>query len=279
TDFFIPQAKFKLISKKADCFFTVSDNNVEEQFHVEFQLKNDKTMALRMYEYGLLKAATDAYFNNDTQKVVLPKQLVIFIEENKNIEDKLRLEVVNDGETSIIYIQTYKVWEDDILSLLTKKMYALLPFVPFSFRKEMEKVSNDTDLLTKKTSELMVKYYEIAEHLSHFYEQNELTYNDLDKLYNALNHITTHIFEKYGLDDIINKEVEKMVDTLWKPKVEKETGLKTFRRSILLILENKSPDYDKEKVTAKLDAINNEDKLIELLKLVGNDVQDFMNNL
>lgn len=279
TDFTIPHLGFKYVMKRADCFFTLTDNDTRENFHLEFQLKNDKTMALRMYEYAFLKTASNAYFHSDTDKIVFPKQLVIFVEENKNIKDNLCLDIEIDGKHTKYDVPTYKAWNDDISSLLSKRMYSLFPLVPFSFRKEMDKISNDLDKLTEKTQELMNRYFEVARHLSDFYDQGEITLDDLEKMYNALNHITKHIFEKYGVIDIINKEVDKMVSTLWDPKRELKARLDGYRKLIIIYLSKKENNLNVESIETKLNNINNEQKLIDLVEISAQtkDVEDFLN--
>ena len=41
---------------RGDLFFKISDNNKPYHYHIELQTKNDKTMIIRMFEYGFNKA-------------------------------------------------------------------------------------------------------------------------------------------------------------------------------------------------------------------------------
>ena len=49
-------------------------------------------MIIRMFEYGFRKGKENAYYGGDNiKRLYFPKQKVIFFEENKNIEDSLKL--------------------------------------------------------------------------------------------------------------------------------------------------------------------------------------------
>lgn len=49
-------------------------------------------MIIRMFEYGFRKGKENADYGADNiKKLYFPKQKVIFFEENKNIEDSLKL--------------------------------------------------------------------------------------------------------------------------------------------------------------------------------------------
>ena len=52
-------------------------------------------MIIRMFEYGFRKGKENADYGGDNiKRLYFPKQKVIFFEENKNIEDSLKLMIV-----------------------------------------------------------------------------------------------------------------------------------------------------------------------------------------
>ena len=72
-------------------------------------------MVIRMFEYGFKKAKELArYSGDDPEEIVIfiPKQLVIFVEENRNIKDELKMKLVfPDGQEVKYIVPTMKYWE------------------------------------------------------------------------------------------------------------------------------------------------------------------------
>ena len=61
-------------------------------------------MIIRMFEYGFRKGKKNADYGGDNiKRLYFPKQKVIFFEENKNIEDSLKLMIVFGDEKEFLY--------------------------------------------------------------------------------------------------------------------------------------------------------------------------------
>jgi hypothetical protein len=274
---------FKYAKVIADCILSVKLNELKEEFHFEFQLKNDKAMALRMFEYAFLKAAANAYSTNKTDEIKFPNQTVIFIEEDNNIQDQLRLVLEIKGNNSEYNIPVFKIWEQDISTLISKKLFPLLVLIPFSFRKEMESFNRKLNRIQigEKALELMQTYHEISALFSSLYKDNELTLNDLEIVYNALNHIIKHIFNKFDVADIINKEVEKMVSTFLNPEILHQNRLETIRDGIIYNLKHRAFDFNEEELRQKLNNISSDERLfaLQMVAMEINDIKNFCDRL
>ncbi|HWQ41946.1 MAG TPA: hypothetical protein VN456_07910, partial [Desulfosporosinus sp.] len=87
---------------RGDLFLKLSDaDNKSDHYHIEIQTLNDDSMVIRMLEYGISKAKEIAKYEGDQEETVfyIPKQLVIFIEQNPSIKDELRLRLMfPDGQ-------------------------------------------------------------------------------------------------------------------------------------------------------------------------------------
>ena len=70
-------------------------------------------MIIRMFEYGFRKGKENANEGNDNiKRLYFPKQKVIFFEENKNIEDSLKLIIVFDNDKEFLYeVDVMKYWQ------------------------------------------------------------------------------------------------------------------------------------------------------------------------
>lgn len=88
------------------------------------------------------------------------------------------------------------------------------------------------------------------------------------------------IFDKFGVIDIINKKVEKMLDTLWNPELEHNSRLQAFRDGIIHLIDE-AFDFDEDEVRKKLNNINDEKRLINLLKLSArvDNIDTFLNRI
>lgn len=80
---------------RGDVFFDILNNEYEKvSYHLEFQTRNDSTMVIRMFEYGLKKDKEQAGNKDNFKTIYFPKQKVIFFEENKNIDDIIKLRIL-----------------------------------------------------------------------------------------------------------------------------------------------------------------------------------------
>ena len=75
---------------------------------------------------------------DNIKRLYFPKQKVIFFEENKNIEDSLKLMIVFGEEKEFLYqVDVMKYWEYSDEDLIEKKMYPLIPLQLFNLRKKL----------------------------------------------------------------------------------------------------------------------------------------------
>ena len=71
-------------------------------------------MIIRMFEYGFRKGKENADYGGDNiKRLYFPKQKVIFFEENKNIEDSLKLMIVF-GDEKEVNIMTKSLYDPEV---------------------------------------------------------------------------------------------------------------------------------------------------------------------
>ena len=119
---------------RGDLFLKLSDADKSNHYHVEIQTLNDDSMVIRMLEYGISKAKEIAKCVGDQEETVfyIPKQLVIFIEQNPSIKDELRLRLIfPDGQEVKYRVPIMKYWEYGKEEILEQKLYPLLPLQVF----------------------------------------------------------------------------------------------------------------------------------------------------
>ncbi|WP_235700110.1 Rpn family recombination-promoting nuclease/putative transposase [Clostridium senegalense] len=103
---------------RGDVFFNMlNQDDSKVNYHIEFQTKNDNTMVIRMFEYGFNKGKEDLNTNNQNKNtqdhiktIYFPRQRVIFFEENREIEDILKLRIIfSDNQKNNIYSASNKI--------------------------------------------------------------------------------------------------------------------------------------------------------------------------
>ena len=125
------------------------------KYHIEFQTLNDKTMEIRLFEYGFYLAKQDATVEDGIMTIRIPNQAVIFIEQNSNIRDQRMRIIFPNGEETIYDVETLRFWEYSISELSQKKMYNLLPLVIFNHRKILRKIAANKDMLEEEKKQLL----------------------------------------------------------------------------------------------------------------------------
>ena len=222
---------------RGDMFFEISSNdNKKACYHLEFQTKNDNTMVVRMFEYGFKKGKENSVINQENVKTIyLPKQKVIFFEENKNIKNSLDLNIVFPNEENVLYrVDVIKYWEFSDEELIKKKMYPLIPLQLFNLRKELEKSQSKHDI--KRLNELSHIAKSLAIRLANeskeLFDSNEILGEDFHKMLLAINNLIEYLNRNYLNDSRLEEEVNTMTKTLYDPEVEKRGIEKGIQQGI-----------------------------------------------
>ncbi|MGO5138886.1 hypothetical protein ACTQ31_19510 [Clostridium butyricum] len=217
---------------RGDLFLKISNDNKPYHYHIELQTNNDKTMVIRMFEYGFKKAKELSRCESDNDSsdhetiIYIPKQLVMFIEENRNIKDELRMKLVfPDGQIVNYKVPVLKCWEYDDKRFIEEKMYPLLPLQIFKLRYDMESIKRRSNGDKNKLNEAILNAKELAQIVANeskfLYDEKKIDGEDLHKILLAIGNLFEYLNDKYGDDKKLNEEVMKMTKTLYDPEVEK----------------------------------------------------------
>ena len=214
---------------RGDLFLKISNDNKPYHYHIELQTKNDKMMVIRMFEYGFKKAKelSRCEDSSDDETIIyIPKQLVMFIEENRNIKDELKMKLVfPDGQIVNYKVPVLKCWEYDDKRFIEEKMYPLLPLQIFKLRYEMDSIKRRSNGDKNKLNEAILNAKELAQTVANeskfLYDEKKIDGEDLHKILLAIGNLFEYLNDKYGDDKKLNEEVMNMTKTLYDPEVEK----------------------------------------------------------
>ena len=147
-------------------------------YHIECQSNPDKTMAIRMFEYGMEIALERARKNKDYLHVDLPESAVIYLRHTRNTPDKLTVEVRSPkGDTLSYESKVIKVQEYTKDVIFRKKLLMYLPFYVLRYEDELKTIDKDR----KRLDELLKEYTDICGKLEKVLEANGSSelYDDL----------------------------------------------------------------------------------------------------
>ena len=211
---------------KGDLFLKISKKEKPYHYHIELQTKNDATMIIRMFEYAFGKAKQlGRYKDNDETIIHIPKQLVIFIEQNKNIKDQLKMRLVfPDGQEVKYRVPVMKYWEYDKKRLLEEKMYPLLPLQVFKLRYKMETLKKRGEAGKSELKKTVYEAKQVAENIARegktLYDNREIDGEDLHKILLAIANLFEYLNKTYGDNEKLEEEVFVMTKTLYDPIIE-----------------------------------------------------------
>ena len=142
---------------------------------------------------------------------------MIFFEENKNIEDSLKLMIVFGDEKEFLYeVDVMKYWEYNDKDLIEKKMYPLIPLQLFNLRKKLNYAKKKNDI--NKIKELSIVARNLAEKLAieskELFDQDEILGEDFHSMLLAIQNLIEYLNRNYIDDENLEKEVNIMTKSL-----------------------------------------------------------------
>jgi hypothetical protein len=237
----------KLGQIEGDLFITVRTADGKQfSYHIEFQTHNDGQMVIRMFRYSFEKAVELAQAEGriDTEDrtiangkslpvIEFPRQLVIFIEENQNINDHLAFLLrMPDGQEMEYRVPVLKYWTYSAEQLKNHNLYALLPLQVFNSRKRMNAIyesgrsdSEKSLLMTEQFQQLKMTIQTTLDVLKDVQQEQKIGTGDMDRILRVLHSITDYLYTRYGQYEAVREEVHAMIKTWIDPKVREE-GIK-----------------------------------------------------
>jgi hypothetical protein len=220
----------------ADTVLNIEINEQNTKYHIEFQTLNDRTLIIRMIDYGFRIAIDNLDYNNikkdEELTVEFPSQVIIFLKKNEAIPDELKLTIkMPYTQQNIKYIvPTFKIWEHDPNYYKKQKLYIMLPLEIINLREELENLKK-RKLNEKQKSKLITEYKNkikkviesIIKELKDALIVKELIIEECNKILMELATLADELFSHEVQD--IKQEVGEMAKMILDPEVYKR-GLK-----------------------------------------------------
>lgn len=241
-----------------DIFFEIEDLGVEKSinFHIEFQIKNDNSMVIRMFEYGFKKSLESIESDDFGIVMTFPKQRVIFIEENSSIKDSLEARIIlPDGNEFKYTVPIMKYWEYNDEMLIENKMYPLIPLQIFLLRKEIAKAkrSNDINKIKYFSNEILNLSWKIGSESTELLNKDIIEFEDYEKMLIAIKRLVEYFKDNYIDDETLIEEADKMIKTLYDPEVARKAMEKGIEKGMARGIEKGKIQYAKRMLELGVD--------------------------
>ncbi|MCL2485932.1 MAG: hypothetical protein FWF32_07770 [Endomicrobia bacterium] len=213
-----PKNDFSML--RADIFIKITEHK-PHHFHVEVETEPSNDIAVRVFEYDVMKAISNWRLEGNTTgtpELFMPKSVVIHIEGGGSIPQKHHSVKLNmaDGKSINYTAKIMRYWEYDKDRLIKEKLYTLLPLQVFMLRDELDRMTKkgDKEALQGATLKARNLTREIANEIIKVHRKNKISFYDADRVLLALQELFTHLNNRYSGDEKLNSEVKNMVRTL-----------------------------------------------------------------
>jgi hypothetical protein len=272
------------ITFNSDMFISVVDGNNVFEYAIEFQTLFDKEILVRMFRYSFERAVKlEDYRDRNKIKLRFPEPYLILLEESKNVNDKLILEIEIPKAKSIKFkVKVLKYWNYDLKKLYEENMYLLYPLQIIKLRKDMERIKNSKgtesyinnriSLLNKRLIEVV---RESLEAIDKAYKDGKIDINDYDEMTIIIENLNSYLINKYNIKSNVEKEISVMVKSFYDPEVEArgmEKGIaKGIEKGIEKVAANMLLHGEKEENVKKYTGLSDEqiEKIKEYIKSQG----------
>ena len=144
-----------------DSSFSITSEVQKKFYHLECQSTVNGSMVVRMFEYDSQIALKHREEVGPVLNLKFPESAVLYLRNNKNTPDSLKVNIETPGGNVSYDIKTLKVKEYSLDEIFEKKLLFLIPFYIFTYEAELEKINYSEERLSR----LIIEYNNIVERL------------------------------------------------------------------------------------------------------------------
>ena len=212
-----------------------------KRYHLECQSTNDRTMAIRMFEYDTVVAIENAQRNGYHYHIEYPHGCVLYLRSFASLPKTLGVTVLfpddQEIEYSIPVINAQDYTEEEIFR---KNLLMLLPFYILRYEKELPAIEDDEE----RVSALLAEYRRINLSLWQTLEENRsAVYNDLIDL---IRKIAEYVLKK-------SEKLQERMDAVMGGKIL-ELASERIRREVAEEYNDKIKEFELQTDAAELRA-------------------------
>ncbi len=165
----------------------------EKSFLCECQSTSDSSMLVRIFEYATQIALDQGEIVGNRLKVEIPHSALLFLRSNRNMPDRMEIEMSTSGGTVCFEVPVMKVQKYTINEIFAKKLLFLIPFYIFSHENRFDEYNKDTD----KLEQLKREYIEIVNRLDALTEEGRISVYTKKTILEMSGKVLENIARKY----------------------------------------------------------------------------------
>ena len=198
----------KLRRTIADIIITLRSEEKSSRFHLEAQIGNDKTIVLRVFEYGFHDALRHQSADGNKITLPFPEPMIIFLEHTSSTPDEVILELDFGKHGKFEYpVPTMKFLTFSVEELSKRRMVILLPLYLLRLRQEIE-AARAKNTAKQKVPALKSLIFDILKAIADNETAGNITHKDALELMNMFNLMYDYL---YGGIKEIDEEVSEML--------------------------------------------------------------------
>ena len=190
----------------ADVMFMID----EYRYSIEFQTKYDKTMIIRLIQYGLSKVRELKASENISDDIILefPMPLVVQVERNDNSQDEINAFIKISGCLASLNfkVPVINMWKYGLEDVIERQWYLLIPYCLMKYRKLLK----PGEVTAEQKNEFSAEMNRIIEKARELHRNDKISGTFFPPLMNMIILISNHINEKYINDSEIRKELTQV---------------------------------------------------------------------
>lgn len=185
-------------------------------YHFECQTYQDKSIVLRIFEYGSQRAMQDCVQSPNRTKFKFPHAAILRLKRGTaDEEDVHTIEIETYGGSVEYQVPVIKMQKYTIDEIFKNRLYFFIPFYIFYYDGQLKNINTDAD----RVQMLYKEYESIVTRLEALAEDGELETDDLAVIYEA----TKDVIDQLARNEpnIIKEVADYMGGKVLESKVEK----------------------------------------------------------
>ena len=201
---------------RPDAIISVEENNTVSYYHFEAQMDYDKTIALRIFHYGLYHSLSELNGVQNGHEMVYrfpDYQAVVYLE---RCEAKSKVTFIFSEDKELVFEpKTIKLWDYSSDTLKENGMYLLLPLKLIELKKACESSRGNKEKLTELRDEIKETTIKINLHIKALQDEGVIDKQDTDKMYGLLMNLNDYMFRNYMENEGVElKEAREELDVM-----------------------------------------------------------------
>ena len=156
------------------------------KYHIECESKNDGEILIRIAEYDMQIALTDAIYENYEVKMELPDTAVIFLRNHNNLPKKGKITYQKGDKILTHNIPFLKVCDYTLDEMSNKHLYLLYPFYLMRYEHAIKNTPNKYDAIENEA-------HKVYDNLINAYNIGEISKTELENIMQLCKDVVTEL--------------------------------------------------------------------------------------